>query len=285
MGGQGGGSTPSYKEALASRGKKPLEDVREIGVEGKKSTEVGTEEPTEKDQNCTKYKEAYREHMGTYAIICKFMGLWPTEKALQSWIRYHWKPKGSIDLHLGSKGFFMVVFTNIEDKDKIFEGGPYFYVVVGLYMRPWVMNFVLEKKTFTLVPVWVRLYSLPLDYWQNESLVAIGNKLGHYVKASETTRRGKYTSFARICVEMDLSRALLEEIILEVFYEEWVQIVDYEHIPFRCRKFHEHGHLFRDCPLNKEINKSRSNTVKESDSFQKVVNRSKGSKRGPKNPQ
>lgn len=210
--------------------------------------------------------------MGIYAIICKFMGLWPTEKTRQSWIRYHWKPKGSIYLHLGSKGFFTVVFTNIVDKDRIFEGGPYFYAAAGLYMRPWVMNFVLEKETFTLVLVWVRVYSLPLDYWKSESLVAIGNKLGCYVKASEATRRGKYTSFARICVEMDLSGALLEEIILEVFDQEWVQTVDYEHIPFKCRKCHEHGHLFRNCPLNKEIKKSSSNTVKESDSFQKVVN-------------
>ena len=86
--------------------------------------------------------QEHREHMGTYAIICKFMGLWPTEKALQTWIKYHWKPKGSIGLHLGSKGFFTIVFSNIKDKDRIFEGGPYFFAAAGLYMRPWRMNFV-----------------------------------------------------------------------------------------------------------------------------------------------
>jgi len=76
------------------------------------------------------------------------------------------------------------------------------------------MNFVPEQETFTSVPIWVRLYSLPLDYWQMESLTSIGNKLGRYVKTSEATRRGKYTSFARICVEMDLSRALLDDVIV-----------------------------------------------------------------------
>lgn len=80
--------------------------------------------------------------MKTYAIICKFMGLWSTEKALKTWIKYHRKPKGSIELHLGSKGFFTMVFTSIEDKDRVFEGGPYFYAATGLYMRPWKMNFV-----------------------------------------------------------------------------------------------------------------------------------------------
>lgn len=126
--------------------------------------------------------QEHREHMETYAIICKFMGLWPTEKALQTWIKYHWKPKGTIDLHIGSKGFFIVMLTNIEDNDRIFEGWPYFFWAVGLYMRPSVMNFVLEQETFTSVLVWVRIYSLPMDYWQNESLVAIGNKIGHFSK-------------------------------------------------------------------------------------------------------
>ena len=69
------------------------------------------------------------------------------------------------------------------------------------------------------------------------------------------TIKGKYTSFTRICVEMDLSGALLEAIILEVYDEEWVQTMDNEHIPFRCCKCHEHGHLYRDFPtINREGN-------------------------------
>ena len=179
--------------------------------------------------------QAHRDHMANYSIIYKFMGIWPLEKALYTWIKYNWKPKGELNIHLGSKGFFTVVFTNMEDRDKIFEGGPYFFVAVGLYMRPWTMNFVPKRETFTLVPVWIRLYSLPLDYWMPESLKAIGNKLGHFLKISEATLRGKYTSFVRICVEMDLSGALSNEVVLEFYDEEWVQIVDYEHVPFRCR--------------------------------------------------
>lgn len=97
--------------------------------------------------------QAYREHMLEHAIICKFMGLWPTERALCHWIKLHWRPKVDVKLHLGAKGFFTVVFTNLEDKDKVFDGGPYFFSSVGLYMRPWKANFAPEKETFTSVPV------------------------------------------------------------------------------------------------------------------------------------
>lgn len=129
---------------------------------------------------------------------------------------------------------------------------------------------------FTLVSVWIRLYSLPLDYWLPESLKDIGNKLGHYIKISEATLRGKYTSFARICVEMDLSGALPDEVILEVYDEEWVQVNDYEHIPFKCHKCHEHGHLFREFPLNKREDKLKGNIGRDPEGYTKVANRGKG---------
>lgn len=78
--------------------------------------------------------QVHRDHMAEYTVIYKFMGIWPTGKALQAWIKNQWKPEGEINLHLGSKGFFMVVFKILEDKDRVFEGGSYFYAAAGLYM-------------------------------------------------------------------------------------------------------------------------------------------------------
>ena len=88
----------------------------------------------------------------------------------------------------------------MEDRDRIFEGGPYFYAAASLYMWPWTMNFVPERETFTSVLVWIRLFSLPLNYWMPQYLKAIGNKLGHFINISKVTLQGKYTSFAHICV-------------------------------------------------------------------------------------
>jgi hypothetical protein len=105
--------------------------------------------------------------MKKHALICKFIGLWPIERMLCNWIKYQWKPSGEVDLHLGSKGFFTTVFMNLEDRDKIFEGGgggAYFHASAGLYMRPWKEKFSPEKENFKNVPVSLRIYSLPLDY-------------------------------------------------------------------------------------------------------------------------
>jgi hypothetical protein len=42
---------------------------------------------------------------------------------------------------------------------------------------------------------------------------AIGKKLGKYVKMLEATLKGRYTSYARICIDMDVSGALREAIV------------------------------------------------------------------------
>jgi hypothetical protein len=55
---------------------------------------------------------------------------------MRSWIKHHWKANREVDLHLGSKGFFTIVFIDVEDKDKVFEGGPYFHASARLYMIP-----------------------------------------------------------------------------------------------------------------------------------------------------
>jgi len=121
---RGGSSTPSYTDVVASRGKTPLVNIKGFVEEGKKNNEKETDGTKIKENSSTKDKEEedksqgkrdkkqkgpckpkteitprvvfkdpalqeHKEHMGTYAIIYKFMGLWPTEKALQMWIKYH----------------------------------------------------------------------------------------------------------------------------------------------------------------------------------------------------
>jgi hypothetical protein len=228
--------------------------------------------------------QLYRDQMKAHALICKFMGLWPTERTLRNWIKYHWKPNGEVELHLGSKGFFTTVFINLEDRDRVFEGGPYFHASAGLYMQPWKENFSPEKETFKKVSVWLRFYSLPLDYWLPSTFEAIGNKLGKYIKTAEATLKGRYTSYARICIEMDVSGALPEAISLEFRDEEWIQNIDYEQIPFRCRRCHEHGHLIREFPLNKKQEAENPKPQQDEDGFVKPNPRSRANKKQSKAP-
>ena len=93
------------------------------------------------------------QYMRDHALIGKFLGLWPTKKALQGWIASKWKPKGQVTLQLGPKGFFTAIFHCLEDKKRIFDGGPYFFNSAGLYLREWVERFHPDKEDFNWAPV------------------------------------------------------------------------------------------------------------------------------------
>ena len=78
----------------------------------------------------------YIQYMHEHVIICNCMHLWPSEKSLTGWINHKWKPKGHYDIKLGSNGIFTVILNHPDEYIATFEGGPYFFNVVGLYMRP-----------------------------------------------------------------------------------------------------------------------------------------------------
>jgi hypothetical protein len=99
------------------------------------------------------------------------------------------EPKGDYELHLSLKSFFMVIFYNLEDKDRIFENSPYFYNFVGFYLRFWTDRLCPEKEDFTFASIWIHLYSLPQEFWLEKILMGIGNTLGRYVKSSEATKQ------------------------------------------------------------------------------------------------
>jgi hypothetical protein len=217
--------------------------------------------------------EEHKQYMRDYALVGKFLGLWPSERELIKWIHQWWNPKGHYDLQLGSKGFFTIIFHNLEDRNHVFDGGPYFFNSVGLFLRFWMEKFSPEKEDFVHAPVWIRLYSLPQEFWLEEILVGIGNTIGIYVKSSEETKKRRYTSYACICVYLNIAKPLPGSIALEYHDEDWSQTIDYEHIPFRCRKCHEHGHLFRDFPLNATTKSDNPETSKEKDGFTQVGGR------------
>eukprot|EP00253_Pinus_taeda_P003170 PITA_03170 len=168
----------------------------------------------------------------------------PTEKALHGWISAKWKPKGHVTLQLGPKGFFSMIFLCLEDKYRILDEGPYFFNSAGLYLREWVARFNPDKEDLSWAPIWIRMYSLPEEYWDEGLLKDIGNGLGEYIKVAEELKLRNYTSYACICVFMRLDKALPDSVSLFHDDYEWTESLDYEHVPFRCRKCHAHGHLF-----------------------------------------
>ena len=108
--------------------------------------------------------------MKDHALICKFIGVSPSKKELTRWIQQKWQPRGNIEIKLGARGFFKVIFSNLQDKGKVFENGPYFHNNASLFMRYWEECYNPDKEKILAVPVWVRLFGLPMNFWDLEIL-------------------------------------------------------------------------------------------------------------------
>jgi hypothetical protein len=87
--------------------------------------------------------------------------------------------------------------------------------------------------------------------WNDETIRNIGNTLGKYIDRVEP--REGLQACTRLCVEVDLEKGLPEAIQLNLDSWSYIQQVDYEQIPFKCKICHEYGHFAKSCPQAKDM--------------------------------
>ena len=112
----------SVNEEILNRGKIPQTDFNNDSnrKEGDGTSQEETEKPGEQPQiTSSTCRPAAKvrprielpgdkideriQFMKDHALIGKFIGFWPTERALYGWIAAKWKPKGDVTLQLGPK--------------------------------------------------------------------------------------------------------------------------------------------------------------------------------------
>ena len=238
------------------------------------------------------------EYYSRHSLYCKFLGLRVSLQFLENWARRVWDPEGEMEITFLANNFFMVTFNCMADHNRVFKGGPYFYNQVGLFVKPWHAGFNPSEELPNQVPVWVRLPRFPIECCREDVFHMLASMLGKPVGSSTQTLGKRVMTFARICVELDLSRPLPDEVEMCAGSHSWVQQLDYETLPFRCRLCHEYGHLLRRCPKAKSAEqqppppprnslgadkgkKPNSGEVKDDEGFVQVKarNRNRGQKR------
>ena len=115
-------------------------------------------------------------------------------------------------------------------------------------MQQWNPNFNPSTTSISTVPEWVGLPNLPLHLWNDPYLHAIGDVIGQFHSICPNTTKFFRTTYARICVQMDLSKGLPGELKIVNQDYSWTQALDYENIYFRCRSCYNIGHLAKACP-------------------------------------
>lgn len=127
-----------------------------------------------------------------------------------------WVKKGVIQIiDLGNE-FFLVNFSNEDDYRFALTEGPWLIFDHYLTVRERCPNFYPSEASLEKAAVWVRLSGLPIEYYDERVLKALGNKIGKTIKVDKTTLRQEWGKYARMCVEVDLLKSRNVTILLNM---------------------------------------------------------------------
>lgn len=173
-----------------------------------------------------------------WALILKVLGRSLNFKMVEQRIRQLWSLELGCELIDMAKGFIIARFYSKKDYLTVLEGGP--WMVLGSYLTisKWQPNFTPNDSIGSTTLVWVRILDIPIEMFKDRVLMRMRNTIGKAVRVDTTSTDVIRGNFARICVEVDLSKPLIPTVMI------WGQIitVEYEGLTRICFKCGHYGH-------------------------------------------
>lgn len=178
------------------------------------SDDDSEQEEDEEDENCPNIRLSRDKRLRIRrpwlkTLILKVLGKRMGFKFLERQITQLWNPKGMITLADLGNDYYIARFFNDEDYDKdLFKG---LWIIADHYLivqqqRP---KFDLDQASIKKVIVWVCIPNLPIEYYDKTLLQWIGNMLGHTIRVDVATEEANRAKYARLSVEVDLSKPLI----------------------------------------------------------------------------
>ncbi|XP_058746880.1 uncharacterized protein LOC131619849 [Vicia villosa] len=202
----------------------------------------------------SKYEEKRIQRPWRRGVIVKLLGRKIGYKALEARLRQMWVRRGMISIVDLGNDYYLVAFSHEDDKNVALSDGSWFIYDHYLTVKEWCPNFHSESDTIERVTVWLRIAGLPIEYYDPIILTTIGNRIGKTVKVDKTTSQVERGKYARICVEVDLSKPLLAMFTIK----KKMYKIEYEGLHLICLVCGRFGHYKEGCSENKRVNNDSS---------------------------
>ena len=106
----------------------------------------------------------------------------------------------------------------------------------------------------TSLPIWVKFYNIPLEYWTNTCLGYIASAVGKPLHMDSLTENRTRLSFSRICIEVDLSSKFHKTARLNLGNGKYTTIrIEYPWVPHNCSHCQVFGHKISKCLVSKTL--------------------------------
>ncbi|CAO2827728.1 unnamed protein product [Amaranthus hypochondriacus] len=177
------------------------------------------------------------------AVVMYVVGEKTSIDIIRGFTRKHWAHVKMPVIHTHDEGYYILQFHSERECEEILLGGPYFLNRAPIVVKKWSVKFDFKDEILRVIPVWVRLPSLPLHCWGEETLSRIVSAVGVPIMTDECTAKQLKISYARILVEVDITKNFLEDIkVRDNLGREFFQKAIPEWRPYFCHKCNKVGH-------------------------------------------
>ncbi|GJZ90262.1 zinc knuckle CX2CX4HX4C containing protein [Tanacetum coccineum] len=133
---------------------------------------------------------------------------------------------------MNTKGFFFFKFDSRAGLEAVLEGGPWLIHKSLIILKNWSMDNRLHKEELTRIPIWLKLYDVPIQVFEEDGR----------------------SSFARWLIEVNSEVDFVDAVTIGIhsltgdgFTKETIR-VEYEWRPLRCNICKIFGHVHDHCP-------------------------------------
>ncbi|KAL7246411.1 hypothetical protein ACSBR2_001502 [Camellia fascicularis] len=176
-----------------------------------------------------------------------------------------WKSKGLKEVQTNGDGFMFFIFDSPESCREVLEGGPWYIGGYLLILKQWKRMMKLAKEKFTKIPIWVKFFNIPMEYWDPDGFSRVASTIGTPLFLDQLTARGSKLTFARVCIEIEVTSKLPTYFQILCDDEAVLIRVEYQGLPAICQHCQIFGHEtdkgLNDPSKHKEIKKLVLNEI------------------------
>ncbi|XP_074298709.1 uncharacterized protein LOC141629634 [Silene latifolia] len=179
-------------------------------------------------------------------LVGTVLGKHSTLVQIETLVSKYWTHITTPEVMYFAKGWYHFRFASAEDMEKI-RSNTWNVNRFPLVFKPWSPT-VIDELTVYHVPIWVLFPSLDPCFWSNTALSKVASLIGNPICADEHTTNKSKLAFARVLVDVDLSKELPKAVQINSPYRgTLLQKVEYEWIPHFCSVCKRVGHSKERC--------------------------------------
>ncbi|KAI0510920.1 hypothetical protein KFK09_011531 [Dendrobium nobile] len=186
----------------------------------------------------------------SFSLVGYSLGPRPYYERLLAAMKKVWTLKGSFSLLSMADGFFLIKFSNQEDFDLVWSGGPWFLLGKPFIIQKWSPKFQPKRDELSAIPLWIKIVDLPLALWTPKGISTIASYIGIPISVDSLTAKRARLTFARVCVSISKDSVLPDEIPINIEGEDIQLKVIYDWKPSRCEGCGSLVHSYSSCKTN-----------------------------------